>query len=253
MVVRGKAKLLALSAIAVAGGAAGMQGLDVAEADHRGDADTPVLSGVTPGGGKFYDDREAGQCGLSDWVCYMTLWADNHFTDSEVSSWVTGAKNDWNATDTTLFIDLRSDQNTAYDIHFKMSTLPNGVFAQVSWGDYHNNGCTAGDCNDPDGIAAHQPQRWWYTYVQMDKAQIKAALPTYAKRKALISNEIGHTFGLAHHPQCDGGPHTLTIMDFNCITNGEVEVPQPADMCELNHDSSPLLYGNDPNRRLHWC
>jgi len=79
-----KQSVAAISALAVLSAV----GVDQADADHRGASDTTVVFGVTPAGGsgKFYDDREAGQCGLTDWSCYMTLTADKHFTDSTVSS-----------------------------------------------------------------------------------------------------------------------------------------------------------------------
>jgi hypothetical protein len=184
----------------------------------------------------------------------MTLTADVHWTTSaQMSAYTSIARDRWNAADSTVFFDLRGDMNANYDVHFKLATLPPGLIAQTTQGDFHNNNCpNEANCNDPDGIPSHQPQRWWFAYIQTDSAQLQTSFSNIDKRSGLQAHEMGHALGLAHHPNCEGGPGVLTLMYVPCIQAG-VTTPQAADLCEINHNSSPLLYGNDPARTLHQC
>jgi hypothetical protein len=187
----------------------------------------------------------------------MTLLVDRSYGANE-SAYDTGISNGltkWNVTPTTVWFDEDTYNYSVNDVHIKtedLDWLGTSFRAATFLYDYHNlsdaHYCSLGDCDDPDGLAAHQPQRWWYAYVKLDTTGTARFL-SYPPdtQAAVIAQELGHVLGLDDRPPNDNCSPAPSIMDSKCIQFHGVRDPQPIDTCMVNHAGwpvSPLMYGD---------
>jgi hypothetical protein len=241
---------------AVLGSAASLLAqIDDSQAFHR--TFERYLDGVLPsnGGGKLYSDKEPGRpCyGMPEpdlSICYMSVLVDRVGTaeQAQYSAGIQAGLSKWNSTPTTIFFSEVAYNYSANDVHIKADNLGDpDVLAEIEYFDYHNRGsniCNLGDCNDPDGIAGHQPQRWWYAYIYINTG---SEYPGFSvdQQGATIAHELGHALGLAHA----AAPCTVySLMNVHaCRVQLGVTAPTEVDICQVNHAGYPvlpLMYGD---------
>lgn len=240
---------LFLTGAVAASAAALLRGGDTAQADH-GDW---YLKGVDDGG-KFYDDRIAGDCGLNDWVCYMTMLAAD--VNTGYPNAVSAALTKWSDTtpNTTLRYNSGSpDEST--DVFFKIEDPPR--FPQAhAWDNVVNadhvdcdrNTTGIADQHDCEPPASAQPQRWFHERIWINQSVFNPS----PFKAVLLAHEMGHGLGLAEYVFVDSLGRRVTcpvpsIMDTTCTENDIVTNPTQTDVCSVNHASNPLMYGNDPS------
>lgn len=235
---------LVTGAVAASATALLAQGND-AEANHASWGEV-YEAGVFAGGGKMYDDRPTQCVGLVDpqlSICYMSLKADRSggALDSSYTAAINGGIAKWNPTPTTIFYQVFPYDYRVNDVHIKATDIVGGEFPGVTeFYDYHfldHPGCTSGDCNDSDGIAAHQPQRWWYQIMYLDASYPGIRDLSPALQETVVGQELGHGLGLGDRNQ---GCTYSSIMDSSC----GVEDVTARDTCTINHRAFPVMYGD---------
>lgn len=203
-------------------------------------------------------------------ICYMTLSVDKSggAESGEYATAVNAGAADWNDERTAIFF-AQVPFDGVNDVHFKTADTAGlgdeRAAAITRLYNYHQNYCSAGDCNDPDGNAAHQPQRWWYAYVYLDAggAVNRFLSLTPAQRATTVAHELGHALGLddywdyfdydnngvVQEPRPCSSSYP-TIMNFNC---GFLEHPLDLDECMVNHAYffPPLMYGDSVDSNMN--
>ncbi len=255
--------LLMTGAVAASAAALTMQGGQDAEANHSG----TIFRMGTNDGGKMYSDIEAGQCAAGEYICYMTMTLSD---DSGIGApYVANAVSAWNSTPTTLWYN-QVPQDTGNDVQIKKvenPATPNAILT-VKAGDFHfwqtMNYCPGdADCHDPDGNPAHQPERWWYSFIWLDPESFLAQCPLYCltprtaqQRTNFVELALGLSAGLRDRPGFDGCV-VPSIMDVDCLGATldnlgftlfpqTVFAPMPVDVCSVNHPGGPLGSGWNP-------
>jgi len=196
----------------------------------------------------------------NNYVAWQTYATSNGFFNCDGSEQVCKGKWDsvigsalgsWNDTNTTVFFQRQTDNSGWYDFSLNIRDVVNGdpeLLGLFQWYDTNQAQCT------PECATG----KWWTTYIYIGDDAHNGAYGTDAERKGTLVHELGHGLSLQHelptNPNVACGtngantPLPRSVENYNCIdptTLGGfgINVPQPWDVCGVNHVYPDPAYG----------